>query len=84
MERQMFERGYVSARMIAAKAGVHVMTIRSIVRDAEARLDVVHMGKSQRFYGMKSVEKYFGTLYELADFSDWRDVVEGSNGKRRR
>lgn len=82
MERQMFERGYVSARLIAAKVGVHIMTVRTICRDAGDELESVKMGRAQIYYSMKSVKKYFGARYELIDFSAWHDVVEG-NGKKK-
>lgn len=84
VELDMFERGYVSAKLIAAKTGRHVVSIRHDYTENPAAFESVAHGRWLKFFSLKSVRGYYAALYPFVDFDDWSDIVEGSAPARKK
>ena len=76
-EKTMFERGYVSVRMVAAKTGRHHVSIRNDVADHPNDFEVVPHGNRLKLLSLKSVQRFYGHMFPLLDFDNWGDVIEG-------
>ncbi|SRR5260221_8084073 len=78
IEQQMLARGYVSARMVAAKIGRHPVGVRKDMQEHPEAFESVRHGKWLKFFTITSVTKFYKPMFDLIDFDSWQDVVEGS------
>lgn len=84
IEAMMFAKGYVSAKMIAAKTNRHHVSVRKDVRQHPDSFESMHHGRWLRFFSIKSVAKFYKSMFPMIDFFNWNDVIEGDEPTKKK
>lgn len=76
-EKVLFEQGWVSAPMAAARLGVHVVTIHRLVHDGKIKArDTQKVGRT-RFIRMTALAAaYDPAIRKAFKLDDWGDIQE--------
>lgn len=75
VDLRMLAKGFVTARMVAAKVGVHVWTVRRMITDGRIPARAVMTLGNTQYINSKDLSSAFGDAGKIIDFNDWRDIV---------